>query len=158
MLMGQRSVGLEASRDPAHGTEGAVVGLVLVGHSAEVVRGLVAMVAQAAPRVPVGGAGGMTGGRLGTDATEVSRALATVMAAARDDGVVVLLDLGSASMALEIALDGLDGDARARVTVSDGPFVEGAVLAAVTAGGGGTRAEVAAAADRALAVPKRDRD
>ena len=38
-----------------------------------------------------------------------------------------------------------------------GPFVEGAVLAAVTAAGGATRAEVAAAADRALDLPKRDR-
>ena len=95
-----------------------MVGLVLVGHSAEVVRGLVAMVAQAAPGVPVAGAGGLSGGRLGTDATEVSRALASALAAAGDDGVVVLLDLGSASMALEIALEGLDDErpgARGRV-------------------------------------------
>ena len=133
-----------------------MVGLVLVGHSAEVVRGVVAMVAQAAPGVPVDGAGGLSGGRLGTNAVEVGEALARVLAAA-DDGVVVLLDLGSAWMALELALGELDAEARARVHVSEGAFVEGAVLAGVAAAGGALLAEVARAADTAIDHPKRDR-
>jgi PTS hybrid protein len=156
MLMGERSVWPESSRDAAPGTERAVVGLVLVGHSAEVIRGLLAMVAQAAPGVPVDGAGGLSGGRLGTNAIEVGDALGRVLAAA-GDGVVVLLDLGSAWMALELALDGLDAGARARVRVSEGAFIEGAVLAAVAAAGGASLAEVARAADTAIEHPKRDR-
>jgi dihydroxyacetone kinase DhaKLM complex PTS-EIIA-like component DhaM len=149
MLMGERSVWPESSREAAPGTEGAVVGLVLVGHSADVVRGLLAMIAQAAPGVPVDGAGGLSGGRLGTNALEVGEALRRVLAAA-GDGVVVLLDLGSASMALDLALSQLDAASRARVRISEGPFVEGAVLAAVTASGGGSLEAVARAADTAL--------
>ena len=63
MLMGERSVwrtphpgpGRRASTDPAGRPgmrERAVVGLVLVAHSEEVVRGVAAMVAQAAPACP----------------------------------------------------------------------------------------------------------
>ena len=133
-----------------------MVGLVLVGHSAEVVRGVAAMVAQAAPGVPVDGAGGLSGGRLGTNAIEIGEALTRVLAAA-DDGVVVLLDLGSAAMALELAMGDLDEASRARVRVSEGAFVEGAVLAAVAAAGGASLAEVARAADTAIDHPKRDR-
>jgi dihydroxyacetone kinase DhaKLM complex PTS-EIIA-like component DhaM len=156
MLMGERSVWPESSRDAAPGTERAVVGLVLVGHSAEVVRGVMAMVAQAAPGVPVDGAGGLSGGRLGTNALEVGEALRRVLEAA-DQGVVVLLDLGSAAMALDLALSGLDEATLARVRVSEGPFVEGAVLAGVAAAGGASLAGVAQAADVALDHPKRDR-
>src|SRR5688572_9385750 len=104
----------EAGRAAAPGTEGAVVGLVLVGHSAEVVRGIAAMVAQAAPAVPVAAAGGLSGGRLRTNALEVGDALRSVLAVA-DDGVLALLDLGSAWLALEIALDELPAVDRARV-------------------------------------------
>ena len=133
-----------------------MVGVVLVGHSAQVVRGVVAMVAQAAPGVPVGGAGGLSGGRLGTNAIEVGEALARVLAEA-PDGLVVLLDLGSAWMALDLALAELDEASRARIRVSEGPFVEGAVLAAVTAAARASLEAVARAADTALDHPKRDR-
>ena len=98
MLMGERSVwpdGEPRSRG-VRGTERAVVGLVLVGHSAEVVRGVTAMVAQAAPGVPVAGAGGLSGGRLGTNAHRGRGGAAGGARRHGDDGVVVLLDLGSA--------------------------------------------------------------
>jgi dihydroxyacetone kinase phosphotransfer subunit len=136
-----------------------MVGLMLVGHSADVVRGVVAMVAQAAPGVPVDGAGGLRGGRLGTDALAVADALRRVLRAS-DDGVLVLVDLGSAAMAVDLAIDELDaeegsrGGARARVRVSEAPFVEGAVVAAVEAAAGRPLEAVAAAAERALAHPK----
>jgi dihydroxyacetone kinase phosphotransfer subunit len=131
-----------------------VVGVVVVGHSAEVARGLMGMLAQAAPGVPAGGAGGLSGGRLGTNADEVAAVLRTVLAQTGGDGVLVLLDLGSAGMAIEIALDDLAPDERARVSVSAAPFVEGAVLAAVTAAQGASLAEVRAAAESAIDLPK----
>jgi dihydroxyacetone kinase DhaKLM complex PTS-EIIA-like component DhaM len=135
-----------------------LVGLVLVGHSEDVVRGLLAMVAQAAPAVPAAGAGGLTGGRLGTDGLKVAGALRTVLEQTGDDGVVVLLDLGSAAMALDVGLDELAAIQRARIRVTEAPFVEGAVLAAVSAAGGADVATVAEAAERALRLPKLDRD
>jgi PTS hybrid protein len=135
-----------------------MIGLVLVAHSADVVRGVVAMVMQAAPDVPVDGAGGLSGGRLGTNGLEVAGALRRVLEANGRDGILVLLDLGSASMAVDLALDELDRADRALVRVTEAPIVEGAVLAAVAAAGGASVDAVAAAAERARTIPKLPRD
>lgn len=135
-----------------------MIGLVLVAHSADVVRGVVAMVAQAAPGVPVDGAGGLSGGRLGTNSLEVTEALRRVLAASGRDGILVLLDLGSASMAVDLAIDELDPADRALIRLTEAPFIEGAVLAAVAAAGGAGMDAVAAAAERARAMPKLPRD
>jgi dihydroxyacetone kinase DhaKLM complex PTS-EIIA-like component DhaM len=134
-----------------------MVGLVLVGHSEDLVRGLAAMVVQAAPSIPVAGAAGLSGGRLGTNGLEVANALRAVLEEAGDDEVLVLLDLGSASLALDVALDELTGAERVRVRVTEAPFVEGAVMAAVAAAAGGTIDEVERAAASALDLPKRPR-
>ncbi len=135
-----------------------MIGLVLVGHSGEVVRGVAAMVAQAAPSVPVAGAGGLAGGRLGTNGLEVAQALRVVLARTGRAGILVLLDLGSASLALDIAVDELDPADRALVRVSEAPFLEGAVLAAIAAAGGASLDAVAAAAEDARSLSKRPRD
>ncbi len=135
-----------------------MIGLVLVAHSADVVRGVVAMVMQAAPGVPVDGAGGLSGGRLGTNGLEVADALRRVLEANGRDRILVLLDLGSASMAVDLALDELDRADRALVRVTEAPIVEGAVLAAVAAAGGAGVDAVAAAAERARTMPKLPRD
>ena len=66
-------------------------------------------------------------------------------------GVVVLMDLGSAVLSAELALDLLDDPtARDRVLLSSAPIVEGLIVAAVAASGGASRAEVAAEARGAL--------
>jgi dihydroxyacetone kinase phosphotransfer subunit len=135
-----------------------VIGLVLVSHSSDVVRGVAAMVTQAAPGVPVDGAGGLSGGRLGTDGLEVANALRRVLAANGRDGVLVFLDLGSAAMAVDMALDELDPADRALVRMTEAPLVEGAVLAAVAAAGGAGLDTVTAAAERASTLPKLPRD
>lgn len=136
----------------------SVIGLVLVAHSADVVRGVMAMVAQAAPGVPIGGAGGLSGGRLGTNGLEVADALRRVLGASGVAGVLVFLDLGSASMAVDLALDELDPTERTLVRLTEAPLVEGAVLAAVAAAGGAGMDAVAGAAERARAMPKLPRD
>ena len=145
--------------DAGNKEDGSVmVGLVLVGHSAEVVAGLAAMVRQAAPGVPVEVAGGLSGGRLGTSAPDVAAALRRALEAARGEGVVVLLDLGSAALALDIALDELDAADRARVRVTEAPFVEGAVVGGVASAGGADADVVVAAAEGAMRMPKLPRD
>lgn len=135
-----------------------MVGLVLVAHSEEVVRGVAAMVAQAAPAVPVAGAGGLGGGRLGTNGLEVAAALRSILAETGDDGVLVLLDLGSAAMAAGVALDELEPAERALVRLADAPFLEGAVLAAVAAAGGAEIDAVEAAATGGWSMAKWPRD
>jgi PTS hybrid protein len=112
------------------------------------------MVRQAAPGVPVEVAGGLSGGRLGTSGPDVATALRRALDAAAGDDVVVLLDLGSAALALDIALDDLDGAERERVRVTEAPFVEGAVIAGVAAAGGGNARVVIAAAEGAMRMPK----
>jgi phosphocarrier protein FPr len=93
-------------------------------------------------------AAGDVDGGLGTDATAIAAALA---AADDGDGVVVLLDLGSAVLSAETALDLVDGDLRERVVLSPAPLVEGLVGAVVTAAAGAPLSAVAAEALRGLA-------
>ena len=131
-----------------------MIALVLVAHSPELLRGLRAMVAQAAPAVPVATAGGTALGALGTSSPGIRDALGAGLAASGGDGVVVLFDLGSAMMALEMAVEALPAADRARVAVSRGPLVEGAVRAAVEAAGGADLGQVAAAADAERDVDK----
>ncbi len=124
-----------------------MIALVLVAHSPELLRGLRAMVAQTAPTVPVETAGGTALGALGTSSPRIRQALETGLAASGGDGIVVLFDLGSAAMALEMAVEALPASDRARIAVSCGPLVEGSVRAAVEAAGGADLGQVVAAAD-----------
>lgn len=131
--------------------------LVLVSHSATLVEGLRDMVGQVAGSdVRVAIAGGTEDGRLGTSAPRIADALRTAIGgpAERADGVLVLLDLGSAALSLELALEELAPADREIVRVSSGPLVEGAVMAAVQASIGASLDEVAEAAAGAGSLPK----
>ncbi len=92
-------------------------------------------------------AAGLDGGAFGTDAVRVAEAISR---ADTGGGVVVLMDLGSAVLSAEVALDLLDPGLRERVTLCPAPLVEGLCVAAVAAAGGAGRGEVAAEAQRAL--------
>jgi phosphoenolpyruvate---glycerone phosphotransferase subunit DhaM len=135
-----------------------LVGLVLISHSASIAEGLREMVAQVAgAEVPVATAGGTDDGRLGTSAPRVADAIRSTLDAGAD-GTLILLDLGSAALSLELALEEFDDDERARLRVSEAPLVEGAILAAVQASVGATLDEVANAAAGAATMPKMPRD
>jgi phosphoenolpyruvate---glycerone phosphotransferase subunit DhaM len=130
-----------------------LVGLVLVSHSGTLVDGLREMVAQVAgAEVPVASAGGTEDGRLGTNAPRISAAISEVLEQA--DHALVLLDLGSAALSLELAIEDLPKADRARVRVSEAPLVEGAILAAVQASVGASIEDVAAAAESAATMTK----
>jgi dihydroxyacetone kinase DhaKLM complex PTS-EIIA-like component DhaM len=73
------------------------------------------------------------------------------------DGVVLLYDLGTGYLTTVTAIEFLNPEQAARVTVVDTPFVEGAVSAAVTANMGGDRRAVVAAALQARIVNGRGR-
>jgi PTS hybrid protein len=135
-----------------------VVALVLVAHSARLLEGLAEMLSQTAPAVPVVTAGGTAAGGLGTSAPAVERALRAALAADAGDGVLCLLDLGSAALALELALEALDPVERRRVVASEAPLVEGAVLAVVESAVGSTLGAVRAAAESASSRSKLPRD
>jgi phosphocarrier protein FPr len=135
-----------------------LIGLVLVSHSSSIAEGLRDMVAQVAgAEVPVATAGGTDDGRLGTSAPRIVVAIRSTLDAGAD-GILILLDLGSAALSLELALEEFDDDERARLRVSEAPLVEGAVLAAVQASVGATLDEVEEAAAGASTMTKMPRD
>ncbi|MCK6579829.1 MAG: phosphoenolpyruvate--protein phosphotransferase [Anaerolineae bacterium] len=127
-----------------------MIGLVLVSHSAALAEG-VRQIAEGMTqgRVPIAAAGGIDDPEnpVGTDALQV---LAAVEAVYSDDGVIILMDLGSALLSAETALDFLGEARRARVFLCDAPLVEGAVAAAVQAGIGSPIEVVLAEARGAL--------
>ena len=134
------------------------MGLVLISHSDTLVAGLREMVLQVAgDEVAVATAGGTEDGRLGTSAPRIAEALRSTLDAS-PEGVLVLFDLGSAALSLELALEDLEPADRQRTRISEAPLVEGAILAAVQASVGASLAEVEAAAAAASTMPKLPRD
>ena len=129
-----------------------MVSLVFVSHSAllaEGVRQLAEQMTQGA--VPMAVAGGIDDpdNPIGTDAMKVLEAIQSVYS---DDGVVVLMDLGSALLSAEMALEFLSDEQRPQVHLCPAPLVEGALAAAVQASVGASAAQVMAEALGALAV------
>lgn len=128
------------------------VGLVLVSHSASIAEGVAELVGQVAgPDVKIDAVGGGPEGSLGTDGGRVLQALRE---AARDEGSVVLMDLGSSILAVRGALEELSPDEQARLLLADAPLVEGAIAAGVAASTGAPAAEVARAAEEARRAAK----
>jgi PTS hybrid protein len=121
------------------------VGIVVVSHSAEVARGTVDMVRQMVGHdVRVAGSGGNPAGGLGTDVASIIKAIKEAWS---PRGVAVLVDLGGAETNSEMAIEMLPEDWRERVVICNAPIVEGAVMAATEAAGGGTLEQVRATAE-----------
>lgn len=127
------------------------VGLVVVSHSRPLARAAVALAQEMThgSEVPIAVAAGLDETTFGTDATAIVEA---IRAADRGQGVVVLMDLGSAVLSAGLALELLDDDARDRVLLCPAPLVEGLVVAAVSAAGGAGVHQVASEASDALAA------
>ncbi len=135
---------------PGAQREGDLVGLVVVSHSRDLARAAVQLAGEMLHGRPVTVeiAAGLDDTTFGTDAVSIKDAIERADGSA---GVVVLMDLGSAVLSAELALDLLaDPSARDRVTLSPAPIVEGLIVAAVAAAGGAGRAEVASEAQGAL--------
>lgn len=126
------------------------VSLVIVSHSARLAEGVAELAGQMAHgKVAIAAAGGSIDGSLGTSMDKVIAALGQVDG---PDGTLVLLDLGSAAMVTEMAIEAFV--AQYRIMISPAPLVEGAVIAAVEASIGNSLTEVAEAAEAAHTLPK----
>lgn len=124
----------------------AIVGIVLVSHSASLAEGTADLAGQVGGgTVTIATAGGTDDGRLGTSIAKVQRALRLADAGA---GVLILPDLGSSVLTVR-ALLAEPEDLPGQVAMADAPFVEGAVAAAVTAAAGGDLKAVLDAAQEA---------
>lgn len=125
-----------------------MIGVVIVSHSARLAEGVVELAQQVAQdKVRLAAAGGTSDGALGTDAFRV---LAAIEAVDSGDGILILMDLGSAVLNAETAIELLDEGRRARVRLCAAPLVEGTVAAVSVAAAGGTLDESVAEAEQAL--------
>ena len=105
-----------------------------------------------AGKVRIQAAGGTDEGGIGTDATLIAEA---ITAADEGDGVLVLVDLGSAVLSAQLAIDELvEEETRGRTRIAEAPVVEGAVVAAIQASTGSGLDEVDQAARGAATMTK----
>ncbi|HAJ61759.1 MAG TPA: HPr family phosphocarrier protein, partial [Cyanobacteria bacterium UBA8543] len=138
-----------------------MVGIVIVSHSAQLATGVQELANQMvqgagrsiiganAPRLAIAAGIDDPDNPLGTDAMKVYQAIESVYS---DDGVVVLMDLGSAVLSAEMALEFLPEEQRAKVRLCEAPLVEGAIAAIVQAANGASLEQVLAEARGALAA------
>ena len=130
-----------------------MIHLILVSHHPDIARGIAALAAQmsSAPDTIHTAAGiDDPDNPVGTDAVRIMQ---TLLEADNPDGILILVDLGSAILSAQTALDLLDDPALvARCRISAAPLVEGAISAAVAASSGADLETVAREATQALAA------
>ncbi len=130
-----------------------MLGLLLVSHSRALAEAAVDLIRRTvSDTLPIAAAGGVgeTHSEIGTDAIDIQQGIEAV---AQSDGVLVLMDMGSAILSAEMAKD-LLGDS-ITVRLCSGPLVEGGIAAAVQIQAGSPLPDVVAAAQRSL-LPKQD--
>jgi phosphotransferase system enzyme I (PtsI) len=125
-----------------------VIGIVVVSHSPRLAQAAVDLALEMVPgeKPAIAIAAGAGEGVIGTDATKVADAIRQV---ASPDGVLVVMDLGSAVLSAEMALEFV-ADPSIRVRLTSAPFVEGLLAGIVRAASGATLDEVELEARGAL--------
>ena len=103
-----------------------MVGLVIVSHSRTAADGIAEVAGEMGRETHIEAVGGDGQGGFGTVADDIETAIEDADAG---NGVVVLVDLGSAVMNAEVAIEMSDAEA----VIADAPALEGAVNAAVAA-------------------------
>ena len=125
-----------------------MVGIVVVSHSQKLAEGVVDLAALMAADTPMRAAGGMEDGGFGTSFEKISAAIEDIYT---DDGIVIMMDLGSAVMTTEMVIEMMDDR---KIKMVDCPVVEGTIAAAVIASGGASLEEVVEAAEMAKTADK----
>ncbi len=115
-----------------------MVGIVIVSHSQRLAEAVVELTGMMAPEARIAAAGGMEDGSFGTSFEKIQAAIEQVYS---EEGVMVLMDMGSAVMTTEMVIEMLGKE---RVVMADAPLVEGAVAATVSAVGGSSLEELLA--------------
>src|SRR4030088_594854 len=125
-----------------------MIGLLLVSHSRALAKAAVDLIRRTvSATIPIAAAGGVgeTHSEIGTDAIDIQQGIESV---AQPDGVIILMDMGSAILSTEMAKD-LLGDS-INVRLCSGPLVEGGIAAAVQIEPVSPLPYVVAAAQRSL--------
>ena len=125
-----------------------MVGIVIVSHSGPLAEAIVQYTGLMAGEARVAAAGGTDEGGFGTSFQKIYDAVEKVDS---PEGVLVLMDMGSAVMTAEMVLEAYGSDS---VEMVDCPIVEGAVVATINAQAGMSRAEIKEALSEVAATPK----
>lgn len=129
-----------------------MVGLVIVSHSSKIAAGTCEMAYQMAnPEQKIIAAGGTADDGIGTDAVKIA---AAIEAADDGSGVLITVDLGSAVLSAEMALELIPEEIKARVKIANAPLVEGSITAAIQASLGVSLEEVCQTAEDARQLQK----
>ncbi len=131
-----------------------MVSIIIVTHSEKLALGVAELANQMTGEqpVPVIPAGGTDDGRVGTSFEKVERALEQALD--EGDSALILVDLGSAVMVTQMAIESLPEEMQQRIRMTNAPLTEGAIAAVVAAAGGDALDDVQRAAEQALATPK----
>src|ERR1700739_2960060 len=132
-----------------------MVGLVLVSHSRRLAEAAVDLIKRTiGPDISIAAAGGIGDDRseLGTDALDIQEAILKVRS---PEGVLVLMDMGSAILSAETAKELVSFEMTDPLVLCSAPLVEGSIAAAVQIQIGSSLAEVVRAAQEGLA-PKQE--
>nr|WP_319489164.1 dihydroxyacetone kinase phosphoryl donor subunit DhaM [uncultured Caproiciproducens sp.] len=125
-----------------------MVGIIIVSHSAKLAEGVAELAKMMADDAPVVAAGGLDDGTFGTSFEKISTAIDSVYS---DDGVVILMDMGSAVMTAEMVIENMPDR---KIQMLDCPLVEGAVVAAIGSSSKQSMAEIAEAVQDAASEKK----
>lgn len=130
-----------------------MVGIIIVAHSEELAKSVCEMALQMSlgKDVPIVPAGGLEDGSFGTSISKIQGALDQVYSA---DGVLILMDLGSAVMTTQMLLEMLPEEKKKKIVLSNAPLVEGAIAAVVASAQGLPLEKVYLAAEQAINTPK----
>lgn len=128
-----------------------MVNLILVSHSHTLAMGVAELAEQMNNGCQIAVAAGMSEpeNAIGTDAVKIMLAIEEVYS---PDGVLILMDLGSAILSAETALELIDPEMAANVKLCAAPLVEGTLAAVVSASAGASLDTVAKEAEGALAA------
>ena len=114
-----------------------MVGFVIVSHSKNLAESVVELTTMMAPDAVIRPAGGMDDGSFGTSFEKIQKAIDEIYT---EDGVLILMDMGSAVMTTEMVLEMMPDR---KVQMVDCPLVEGAIAGTVSAVGGLSFEEIA---------------
>lgn len=133
-----------------------MVGIVIVSHSKKVAEGTREIAVQMADcsELQIIACGGNKVGGIGTDPDEITTAINKVYS---EDGVLVIVDLGSAVMSVEMILENLITEKAQNIKIADAPLLEGTVMAAIDASIGAELESVLASAEETRNMRKIDK-
>lgn len=135
-----------------------MVGFVIISHSKKLAEGVVDLTRMMASGARIAAAGGLEDGSFGTSFERIQKAISEVYS---KDGVVLLMDMGSAVMTAEMVLESMDSETQnletmtdLNIRMADCPIAEGAVVGTVLAVSGASLEDILEELATVGATPK----